>query len=143
LTSKGFAVVEVRLSETAAFDLYDLHMDAGGAAEDMSARAAQVEQLLTQLAARSAGRAVVVAGDTNMRASEDSLQRLLAEGKLTDSCRALSCGDERIDRIFFRNSTNLSFEPSRWRTADEFVDGSGQPLSDHLAVAVDFAWQAL
>jgi len=143
LTSKGFAVVEVRLSEGASFDLYDLHMDAGGAAEDMAARSAQVEQLLAQLAVRSAERAVIVAGDTNMRASEDSLARLLAEGELTDSCRVLSCGDERIDRIFFRNATNLNLAPARWRTADEFVDGSGQPLSDHLAVAVDFAWHML
>ena len=143
LTSKGFAVVEVELAENVAVDLYDLHMDAGGAAQDEAARSAQVEQLLAQLATRSLGRAIIVAGDTNMDDNEDPLDRLLVGGELKDSCRALSCGDERIDRVFFRNSATLQLTPSGWRTADEFVDGAGQPLSDHRAVAVDFTWQSL
>jgi endonuclease/exonuclease/phosphatase (EEP) superfamily protein YafD len=133
----------VELADNVVIDLYDLHMDAGGAAEDEASRSAQVEQLLLQLAARSVGRAIIVAGDTNMDENEDPLDRLLEGGELTDSCRAVSCGDERIDRIFFRNSATLQLAPSGWRTADEFIDGSGQPLSDHRAVAVDFTWQSL
>jgi hypothetical protein len=142
LTSKGFAVVEVHLARGVAIDLYDVHMDAGGASQDVTARAAQVEQLLARIASQSAGRAIIVGGDTNMGGNEAALAELLTTAKLSDSCRTLSCGDERIDRIMFRSSTTLELKPSKYRIATEFVDGSGQPLSDHEAVAVDFEWQS-
>jgi hypothetical protein len=141
LTSKGFAVAEMHLAYGAAIDVYDLHLDAGGAAEDRAARDDQVDQLLIAIALRSAGRALVVAGDTNMRAGEAALARLIGEAGLTDSCRVLSCGDERIDRVLFRSSATVELFATRWRVASEFVDAQGFPLSDHRAVAVDFGGQ--
>ncbi|HEX9297827.1 MAG TPA: hypothetical protein VF881_18430 [Polyangiaceae bacterium] len=142
MTSKGFAVVEVQVAPGVAIDVYDLHMDAGGASQDVAARAAQVDQLLARIASQSVGRAIIVAGDTNMGGNEAALAELLTNAKLTDSCRALSCGDERIDRIMFRSSMTLDLKPSNYRIASEFVDGSGQALSDHEAVAVDFVWHS-
>ena len=141
LTSKGFSVVEHHLADGVVIDIYNLHMDAGGSVDDQAARANQVDQILADIATRSANEAIIVAGDTNLGASEPPLDKLLNDAGLTDTCRALSCGDERIDRIMFRSSTNLTLTPSNWRIATEFVDGGGTDLSDHKAVAVDFAWQ--
>jgi len=141
LTSKGFSVIEIHLARGVVVELYDLHMDAGGAPEDIAARASQAVQLVAKIAARSAGKALIVAGDTNMRASEPALDTLLRDAGLTDSCRELMCADERIDRVMYRSSAELTLTPSNWRIATEFVDGSNLALSDHLAVAVDFAWR--
>jgi hypothetical protein len=54
---------------------------------------------------------------------------------------ALACGDERIDRFLFRSGQSLRLQPTRWELDETFVDGAGQDLSDHLALAVDFAWE--
>jgi hypothetical protein len=32
--------------------------------------------------------------------------------------------------------------PVSWKTDARFVDDQGNPLSDHLAVAVEFTWRA-
>ena len=143
LSSKGYSVVETHLAGGVVIDVYNLHMDAGGGSEDFAARAQQTDQLLAQIATRSAGKAIIVAGDTNMRPTEASLDKLLNDAGLTDTCRELSCGDERIDRIMYRSATSLSLMPANWRVDKSFVDGNGDDLSDHEAVAVDFAWQVM
>jgi hypothetical protein len=35
----------------------------------------------------------------------------------------------------------LSFTPRKWSIDRRFVDAKGQPLSDHLAVAVELDWK--
>jgi hypothetical protein len=71
------------------------------------------------------------------------LQRLQRSTGLVDACDALRCGDAgRIDRVLYRNSSALRFSPKRWRVDRSFVDAKQRPLSDHLAVAVEFDWVA-
>jgi len=145
LAAKGFLVTELTVAPGAVLDLYDLHMDAGQDDADYDARAAQVEQLIASLHGRSAGKAIVLGGDTNLKltASVDNaglLARLLSGGGLTDSCEALSCGDKRIDRIMLRSSATLELRPLSWALDDTFVDDAGEPLSDHEAVAVRIGW---
>lgn len=143
-THKGFSVAEhtIRVgSHSVAIDVYNLHMDSGESPDDRATRASQVEQLLATLSHRSARKAIIVAGDTNISAGDDiSLQRLLDGGGLRDACRALGCPDrERIDRIMYRSTDYVVLEPSDWRLPEEFVDDKGEPLSDHMPVAVDFS----
>ncbi len=144
LAKKGFAVTEVELAPGVLVDVYDLHMDAGRDPEDMMARSAQVDQLVAAIAARSGDRAIVVAGDTNMKAEDEAdLQKLLTGAGLTDSCRALGCGEEsRIDRVLYRSSASIELSAVSWGLDLSFVDGEGIPLSDHEAVAVQIAWKA-
>jgi hypothetical protein len=145
LAAKGFSVAEVELSKGVWVDVYNLHMDAGQTTGDFNARAAQVVQLLLELSVRSKGRAVIVVGDTNLKFgktvdNEGLFETLLKQGGLTDACRALSCGDDRIDRIMYRGSATLELNALSWAVDTTFVDKDGKNLSDHEAVAVKLGW---
>jgi endonuclease/exonuclease/phosphatase family metal-dependent hydrolase len=141
LATKGFARARHTLGPGLEVDVYNLHMDAGWSDLDRQTRRAQVEQLLRDLAEHSAGRAVIVAGDTNLRLPRDTeaLERLLAGAGLVDVCQALSCGQEaRVDRVLYRSGGGVELRPARWWIDPAFVDPDGRPLSDHRPVAVDF-----
>lgn len=142
LAKKGFSVAEHELAPGVTIDVYNLHMDAGRGELDVAARVAQAEQLGAVIAARSAGRAIVVAGDTNMKEEDEAtLQALMTAAGLTDACRALACGDElRIDRVLYRSSDAITLEATSWALDPAFVDADGVDLSDHEALAVVIAW---
>jgi endonuclease/exonuclease/phosphatase family metal-dependent hydrolase len=143
LTPKGFMRARVELLPGTPVDVYDLHMDAGWAAGDREARAAQLEQLARAIQESSAGHAVIVAGDFNLTRSERALLRQFEERtQLRDACFALRCPEpERIDRVLFRGSSKLALKAERWRAERSFVDDKGRPLSDHLPVVVELAWR--
>lgn len=146
LADKGFSLATHSLAEGVELTVVNLHMDAGGDEVDANVRSTQVDQLLDVLIAQSPGGALIVAGDTNMKPArspvdEASFARLLETAGLTDACRALDCGDERIDRFLFRSGQSFQFQPTRWAIDGTFVDGAGLDLSDHQALAVDFAWE--
>jgi hypothetical protein len=147
LTTKGFSVARHELASGVFVDVYNLHMDAGSCAGDITVRGVQVDQLVAEANTRSAGQALIVAGDTNLSdgRSEDMvvLDRLIADLGLADSCRSLGCGEETLDRVLFRGSDSVSLTALEWAYADEFVDGDGHDLSDHLAVRVRFSWEGL
>lgn len=93
----------------------------------------------------SAGRAVIVGGDFNMRENREPdatiLARLLALTGLTDACAALHCPQIRIDKFVYRSSDAIKITALSWRNENDiFVDGDGNPLSDHDPVAVRFGW---
>jgi endonuclease/exonuclease/phosphatase family metal-dependent hydrolase len=143
LTPKGFISTRQRLAETVEVDVYNVHLDAGPSSADQSAREAQVEQLVTAIAQRSAGRPVLLAGDTNLRSARDLLKRFQQATGLLDVCEAVHCPDpRRIDRVFYRSSPALTIIPRKWSIDRRFVDAKGQPLSDHLAVAVELDWKS-
>jgi len=145
LTAKGFSVGLHELGPDAGVDVYNLHMDAGGSQGDIEARQAQIQQLLETIALRSNDRALIVAGDTNMDEEDEADFVTLLEGAgLVDACRELDCGEEyRIDRIMLRSSDTVELVPTLWLVDDTFVDGSGDPLSDHEAVVVELDWSTL
>jgi hypothetical protein len=148
LTLKGFSVGTHELIEGVFIDIYNLHMDAGGADGDIAARESQADQLLEYIKTRSVGNAVIAAGDWNLKGSREAdmvvLDRILAEGELMDSCRALSCGEERIDRVLFRSNDSILVTPQIYNVEiDTFTDEDGEPLSDHDAVSVLFGWELL
>ncbi len=143
LASKGFSVAEHHLGGVPVH-IYNLHMDAGGCDGDRAARGAQMQQLMHTLRTRSAGVAVVVAGDFNLDGdnAEDMalLSELLANQTLSDACRIVDCGDERLDRVLYRGSGELTLQAVTWDTPDHFVTPGGEPLSDHEPVLVSLAW---
>jgi endonuclease/exonuclease/phosphatase (EEP) superfamily protein YafD len=141
LTPKGFVSTRQRLAEGVELDVYNVHLDAGSSSADQRAREAQVDQLLEAIAQRSAGRPILLAGDTNLRSPRGSLTRLAQATGLVEVCQTLHCPDERrIDRVFYRSSPGLTMRPRKWSIDRRFVDAKGQPLSDHLAVAVELDW---
>jgi endonuclease/exonuclease/phosphatase family metal-dependent hydrolase len=142
LASKGFFRTRFAFPGGAELDVYGVHHDAGRDEDDAGARQSQVEQLLAFIQTASAGRALIVAGDTNMRAADEAVfQRLLTGAGLIDACRALDCPEpERIDRVMMRSSPQLQLRAQSWAVDDRFVDATGQPLSDHEAVAVSVGW---
>lgn len=143
LTPKGFISTRQRLADGVEIDVYDVHLDAGPSDADQRAREAQVEQLIDAISQRSAGRALLVAGDTNIRRHGELLEHFEQATGLVDACSALRCPEpRRIDRVFYRSSPALVFAPRKWSIDRRFVDAKGQPLSDHLAVAVEFDWRS-
>lgn len=142
LTPKGFTRFVLDLGGGRSLDFYDVHFDAGGSDADVATRAEQAAQLAVAITQGSAGRAVIVAGDTNMRTDtrpgdEATLTKLLADASLEDACRKLGCAEPgRIDRIMVRSSAALTVTAKSWAVETSFVDAEGNPLSDHEPVSV-------
>ncbi len=115
LTPKGFVSTRQRLAEGVEIDVYNVHLDAGSGLADQKAREAQVDQLLEAIAQRSAGRPILLAGDTNLRSQRDLLARFEQASGLLDVCEALHCPDaRRIDRVFYRSSPTLTLSARKW-----------------------------
>jgi hypothetical protein len=155
LAMKGFLVVRMELAPGVEVDVYDLHGEAGGSEDDQALQADDYEQLAAFIAEHSEGRAVIVAGDTNLHtdlehpdngdgADIEIWDRFIAEAGLTDACTATDCpetGD--IDKVAYRGGGGVEMEATAHDFPDEtFVDTAGEDLSDHEPLAVDFDWRA-
>lgn len=143
LTPKGYAFSRVELSPGVSVDAYDVHLDAGASEGDVTARRAQLEQLVEAMRRISADRPLILAGDFNLTQREQpEFRRLLGSLGVVDACEALRCAQRsRLDRVLFRSSERLRLMPRGWRLAPGFRDAQGRPLSDHEPVAVVFRWQ--
>jgi hypothetical protein len=62
---KGFLFARLSVGSGMEVDVYTLHADAGQDSGSIAARMSNLNQLLVAIAANSAGRAVIVMGDTN------------------------------------------------------------------------------
>jgi hypothetical protein len=147
LADKGFSFGEMTLASGVTVDVYNLHAEAGGSSLDIGVRRDNFEQLADYLRARSRDHAVIVAGDTNLRTSvpgdAETLERFLAVTGLGDACHRFGCGEERIDRVFFKSSRHVEIDVLGWWADRRFVDAQGSPLSDHPAIGVELGWQNL
>ncbi len=135
---------EVENGVPVEIDIYNLHMEAGGCDKDVEIRLQSAHDLVAEINQRSEGRAVIVAGDFNLRETDpedvEPLMVFLGGAKLYDSCTELDCGDLRIDKVMYRSGENVELEPLLWEVPPEFVDLDGADLSDHKPVAVSFAY---
>ncbi len=146
LATKGWSFARTTLDEGVELDVYNLHMEAGGCPEDLEIRINSAQDLVAAIEARSAGRALVVAGDFNLRATDpedvEALAIIMDGAGLTDACDAVACGDERIDHVMVRSGDDLELTVLEWQVPPEFVDArTDEPLSDHLPVAARLAYQ--
>lgn len=152
---KGFSVATTELAPGVEVDVYNLHGEAGSAEPDRLASRAGYIQLAEYINRHSAGRAIILGGDTNLHTDVPSdrpdwewdtqvWSDFLAATGLVDVCGALDCGADagRIDKFAFRSSVELTFTPTVHRfEVDRFRhEQTGEPLSDHDALAVRFDW---
>lgn len=154
LAGKGFGVVTMTLSPGHVVDVYTLHAEAGSTDEDQTLQEADFVQLAAYIALHSAGRAVIIGGDTNLHtnsshpdghngADDAAWAAFLDATGLTDACDALDCEEpSSIDKVAFRSggevtltATSLDFPRERFR------DAAGDDLSDHPPLVVGFHWQ--
>ncbi len=145
LANKGFSVAVTFLTPNVRVHVYNLHMDAGHTPDDAQARLAQANQLADYLASFSSHAAVIVAGDTNLKNSQDQdryiLDDLINKTGLRDACQLLHCEEDTHDRVLVRSSANLSLIPREWTYASDFVNSSGDDLSDHKPILVRMSWK--
>jgi hypothetical protein len=164
LTPKGFSAARHELEPGVFLDVYNLHAEAGGEAEDLDARRQGLRQLVDFAEVYSAGNAVLILGDTNSRWTRDGdiLPEVISDLALTDVWVELErggvapglgpslqeCDDptaadcERVDKVFYRGSAALGLTALSYEVPeDAFVDADGLPLSDHEPVVVSFAYR--
>jgi hypothetical protein len=149
---KGFSVARTELAPGVLVDVYNLHADAGGHERDQAARRSNFSQLAAHILEHSAGQAVILGGDTNLRTDRPdrvsdaaAWSEFLAVTGLTDVCDAVDCGgdDAEIDKFAFRGRPGLRIAPqSHSFERERFTRADGEPLSDHDALAVTFRWIA-
>jgi len=156
LAMKGFAVVTATLSPGVEVDVYSLHGEAGATDADQQLQADDFVQLAAFIGQHSAGRAVIIGGDTNLHtesdhpdahgtADTDVWAKFLADAGLTDSCDDTKCTDrDRIDKIAYRSSAAVKLHVTNYDVpAATFVDATGDALSDHEPLVATFSWSAL
>jgi hypothetical protein len=149
---KGFRVATMDL-DGVPVDVYSLHAEAGGTAEDQALQVDDFAQLAAFIAEHSEGRAVIVGGDTNLHtdpshpdaegeADTEIWDTFLAEVGLTDACTETDCAETgRIDKVAYRSSDEVTLAATAYELPDGFVDDAGEPLSDHEPVAVTLSWE--
>ena len=154
LAMKGFQVTRLQLADGMEVDLYNLHAEAGGTEADQALQADGYEQLAAFMAEHSEGRAVILGGDTNLHtddvhpdgsdgADTEIWARFLDATGLTDACDATGCPEPgRIDKAAVRSGGGVELEVVSHRfLGDRFVDGDGEPLSDHEPLEVRIRWR--
>mgnify|MGYP001951087875 CR=1 FL=1 len=134
-------------------DVYNLHGEAGGSDVDQQLQADGYQQLAAYIEANSEGRAIVLAGDTNLHTDEppedaqdaqdvEIWAEFLETTGLTDACEPTDCatpGD--IDKGAFRSGGGVEIAAVTHQYESEiFVDEAGEDLSDHPALEVVFSW---
>jgi endonuclease/exonuclease/phosphatase family metal-dependent hydrolase len=153
LAMKGFMVARFELPSGDEVDIYTLHVEAGGTELDQELQDEGMLKLADFVADHSAGRAIILGGDTNLHTdgthadSSGDLDgkiwsRFLKATKLIDTCTELDCDEPgSIDKIAYRNSDTVTLEPLTHRfETDKFIGEEGEDLSDHPPLAVTFRW---
>jgi hypothetical protein len=142
LATKGWSFARHTIVEGFELDVYNLHHEAGGCDEDVEIRDQATDDLIAAVMERSASRPIIIAGDYNLHEEDavdlEVLERMADALGLEDACWAVECGNDSIDRVFFRGSNNVAITVSDWQQPAEFIDleGDSGPLSDHLPTSV-------
>ncbi|NLA34299.1 MAG: hypothetical protein GX868_01270 [Actinobacteria bacterium] len=149
---KGFLLTDLTLPNGSSVHLYNLHGEAGSSVRDQELQVDNYRQLAEYIAAHSAGAAVIVAGDTNLHTHSDHRDAsdgadteiwtaFLEATGLVDACDATRCEQpDAIDKVAVR-SGNVALEVTDHAfVSDEFLDETGENLSDHPPLAVTIRW---
>ncbi|MBN2624461.1 MAG: endonuclease/exonuclease/phosphatase family protein [Acidimicrobiales bacterium] len=156
LAMKGFAMVTLTLADGVEVDLYTLHAEAGGTDEDQRLQAQDFDELATFIEDHSAGRAVIIGGDTNLHtddshpdaergADTEIWESFLERTDLADACTAATrCAEPgSIDKIAYRSGSGVKLAAtSHDMPRERFTAPDGDDLSDHPPVVVELTWKA-
>lgn len=140
---KGFLMQRLRLAGGGALDVWNTHLDAGGADGDQAARAAQLDRLAAAIERHSRERALIAGGDFNLDWDEPHeralLERFLARTGLAIAARTPEgAWDSRLDYLLFRPGAGAALAVREAGMAEDFRDAAGAPLSDHPAIYAVF-----
>lgn len=154
LAMKGFARTVLTLADGVEVDVYTLHGEAGGTAEDQGLQVDDYDQLAAYIETHSDGRAVILGGDTNLHIDDHPdgsngadaaiWEAFLDRTGLTDTCTAaVDCTEAgAIDKIAIRDGGGVALEAtSHAFPRQRFRDPAGEDLSDHPPLVVDIAWR--
>jgi endonuclease/exonuclease/phosphatase family metal-dependent hydrolase len=156
LAVKGFLRSTVILDDKVEVDLYVLHAESGGSTTDQQLQAEDFQELGDYIERNSGGRAVLVAGDTNLHTDPahpdaagvgdttiwtDFLNRL----GLSDSCTVTSCAqDDSEDKVAYRSGDDVELSATTYEVpSSRFSDAQGKGLSDHEPVVVRLHWEPI
>ena len=153
---KGFTYSSMEIKPGFFIDIYNIHADADCDEESMAARKSNMAQLAEYITNASAGKAVLVFGDTNSRytrVGDDFYELVLhpcnlqdawinnimggnippkGESRMVDNLGQLG---EVVDKIWFRSGKNVEINASTFRVLfTEFTDSEGNQLSDHYPI---------
>lgn len=165
LTPKGFSYTSIEIEEGYFVDVYNLHTDADTDEESLAARRSNMIQLAEYINTRSAGKAVIVMGDTNSRYTRsgdnfesavletcgltDAWVELVLNGAAPEDGDSLMVSElgqygEVVDKIWYRSGKNVELEASYFKLlTEEFVDEDGNQLSDHYPVTATFEYTCI
>ena len=154
LAFKGFSVTTVTIADGVEVDVYNLHAEAGSSEKDQELQRADFPQLAAFIEEHSAGRAIILGGDTNLHTDEEPENPqdvedteiwadFLEVAGLTDVCTAVECDDfGRIDKFAFRSGDGVELGAiERVLETERFAGDDGEQLSDHEAVSARFGWR--
>ena len=153
---KGFCYSSIEIKSGFFIDIYNIHTDADTDEESMAARRSNMAQLTEYINNVSAGKAVIVLGDTNsryIRIGDDFYEILLKPYNLKDAWIENVMGGvipekgeskmvdelgqygEVVDKIFFRSGKNVEINAATFKILlIEFTDSEGNQLSDHYPI---------
>jgi hypothetical protein len=152
LAVKGFTHTRITLADGVELDVYNLHGEAGSTPADVAAARSGYERLTEYVLATSAGRAVLLGGDTNLNDDKpDDLaiwEAFLTATGLVDVCATVPCPDEpgSIDKFAYRATERLELAPLARVVEYEKFAAPGAPelnegqLSDHRAISSRWRW---
>ena len=139
--TKGLLIVRLRIAPDSELDVVQTHLDAGRSLEDRKVRARQLDQLRAKLMNFSTDRALIVAGDLNLR--RDDLDDVALVAEFADFLELEDTGARGgeqwspLDYILYRSGKGLGLEVMEAGEALEFAF-EGEPLSDHPALFTRF-----
>jgi hypothetical protein len=154
LAMKGFARTKLFLAAGVHVDLYTLHAEAGGTAEDQALQAEDFDQLADYIEEHSAGQAIILGGDTNLHtagshpdgsggADAAIWQAFLDRTGLVDTCAAaIGCTSPgAIDKVAIRSGGGVTLEATAHDfPVERFRAPDGDDLSDHPPLVVELDW---
>jgi hypothetical protein len=143
LGHKGWLMKRLALSNGAAVDVWNTHLDAGSGPGDQAARQAQLGRLAAAIHRESRGRAVVAGGDFNLDWDTPHeralLERFLARtGLAIAALTPAGAWTSRLDYLLYRPAPDAPLAVREAGMAEDFVDAEGRPLSDHPAIFAVF-----
>jgi hypothetical protein len=147
LATKGFTRTVHTLANGVELDVYNLHGEAGRTDQDLPLMQQDFEvELADYINANSAGRAIILGGDTNLhtdRTPDGGIwQNFKQSTGIVDVCDTVDCGSDAddIDKFAYRSSSTLVIEPLSHDVESAKFTYSGGALSDHEPLAVRFRW---
>ena len=162
MTPKGILYSSIEIADGYFIDVYDIHTDADTDDGSMAARESNLKQLAEYINNRSAGKAVIVIGDTNCRYTRDKIAESVLDpcgltdvwveymrdgvapeygaDALMDSENRNSANNEVVDKIWYRSGSNIDLQATYYELKEDFVDEDGECLSDHYPITATFQY---